>query len=452
MNRYSTDAARPSADSGFGVDAEVETSGGGQGVSLRQVLHVLFKYRWLILTVFVASLALGKAVERWFITPTYEATSQILLNPGREHVADFSLLTNGAVPPWVRFNAEEETARTVELLSGRFLAERVVRRIGADVLYPPDSVALLRFVKREDGLRVPDPAEREEAAIGRLMRDVTAEAGTRSSIINVSLKHRDPKLAARAVNLLSDLYVERYLGLHQDVRADAFFEEQFEILKHKLRESERKLLSFKQMHGITSSVGEEQAVLRQMQAALRAELNETRSRQAESESKRAELQRQMADHGSLYGNLQSEVLRVTGDARALQAREEAHQTKLNELDVRIGQLERLRDDYSYLDKQLKADEDSYRLYLAKFEDARITGAMDKERIVSVRVIEQAHVPRVPVTTRVERLLAVSPLLGLVVGVVLAALLRFLKGTLDTADDVERVMQLPVLGSLPRPMA
>jgi uncharacterized protein involved in exopolysaccharide biosynthesis len=108
----------------------------------------------------------------------------------------------------------------------------------------------------------------------------------------------------------------------------------------------------------------------------------------------------------------------------------------------------MRDDYGHLEKQVKADEDNYRLYLTKFEEVRIAGAMDKERIVSVRVLEAAHVPEVPVRSKLELLTVMSAPLGLLGGVALALLLQLVRSTLDTAADIERALGLPVLASIP----
>jgi uncharacterized protein involved in exopolysaccharide biosynthesis len=425
---------------------DIEARAASTGTSAKQLAHILFKRKWLVLGVLAVSLAAGQ-VARLLTWPAYLASSQILVNPGREHVADFSLQTGGALPPWVRFDETQEIERTVELLTGRSLAERVVRTLGAEVLYPRPAEAswpVPGWLRDEAS----DPAERDEGAIGRFMRDVSADGSVRSAIVTVAFKHGDPEVAARAVNLLAELYVERYLGVRQDPKANAFFEEQFKNLKQKLRESEGRLLAFKQRHGINSSVSEEQALLREMQTGLRQQLNETRSKQAELQSQDAELQRQMAEHGSLYGNLQAERLRNGAEGKALRAREAALTAKVAELQARLDGLERMRDEYSLLEKQVKADEDSYKLYLTKFEELRITGAMDKERIVSVRVIEPAHVPAAPVKSKLDLLPLLSLPFGLFAGVALALLVQFARRTLDTAADVENALALPVLASIP----
>jgi uncharacterized protein involved in exopolysaccharide biosynthesis len=333
-----------------------------EGASVKQLLHALFKRKWLILAIAAACVAAVNVVLLLYVKPTFVSTSQILVNPGREHIADLSLQSAGAIPPSVRFNEEQEAARTVELLTGRFLAERAVRRLGADVLYPD--------LKREYGLPphrdVPPPpgadAERlVEVAIDRFQQDVVAEASPRSSIVTLGFRHRDPRIAANAANVLGDLFLERYLGMHQNPRTTAFFQEEFGKVKQRLRDSEQKLLAFKQANGINSSVSDEQSLVRQMQTGLRAALTETRSKQAELQSRNAELQKQMAERGTLYGNLQAEVIRNGAELNALRAREDTLTAKTGQMQARLDSLERLRDDYSYLEKQVKADEDNCRV-------------------------------------------------------------------------------------------
>jgi uncharacterized protein involved in exopolysaccharide biosynthesis len=420
------------------------------GTSLKQVLHVMFKHRTLILACVICSIALAKAAELVLHKPVYSATTQLLIAPGREHVADFSLPTGGAVPPWVRFSADEEMARTTELLTGRSLVERVVREIGPAVLYPPVPPGRWQVLPWMHERNRAHRDDELEAAIARFIDKLSAQPAGRASIIHLNFEHPDPDMAARAVNLLAVLYVERYLGVYRDDKAEAFFEEQFIDVKRKLREAEQALLDFKQRHRITSSVSEEQVFLRAMLASLQGELNETLSRQAELRSHAGELRKQMQQHGTMYGNLRDELQRNAAEAGAVRAREADVGGKVANLQARLGELERLRDAYNDLDSQLKAEQDSYKLYLNKFQESRLSGAMDKRRIASVRVIEPAHRPRNPVRSKLESLVLFSVPLGLFGGIALAFALQWVRGTMDTPADVERVLELPVLASLPGP--
>lgn len=421
-----------------GEDAYVE-AGGGAGIgSLKNALHIVLRRKWLVLSVFVVSMTAAVLYADYSITPMYEATAQILVSPGREHVSDITIPTGGAVQPMLRFDAEEQVARAREILTGRFLAERVVQKVGADSL----------FGRHVNPASAAAQARREEAAVNLFLKRVAADSAGRSSLVNIAFRHEDPQVAAQSVNTLADTYVERYVGMQKDPRTDAFFREQFDALKAKLAQAEANLLAFKQRHGIAASLDEEQDAIRQQQGVLRAELNDSRARQAELQSRAAEIHRQIAEHGSLYGNLQSDLLHNGADEKAVRARQATLAGRVGELQGRLDGLERLRDEFNRLEKQVKADEDNYKLYVNKFEESRIAGAMDAERLVGVRVIERAQPPALPLPANRNRILLLGAALGLFGGLALAFVLHFLGRTVDTPEDVERLLDLPVLASTP----
>jgi len=67
----------------------------------------------------------------------------------------------------------------------------------------------------------------------------------------------------------------------------------------------------------------------------------------------------------------------------------------------------------------------------------------------VSVIEDASVPRTPVRPRKTINLAISVLVGLVVGVGVALVIEYFDTTVKTPDDVERYLGLPVIGIVPQ---
>ncbi len=94
------------------------------------------------------------------------------------------------------------------------------------------------------------------------------------------------------------------------------------------------------------------------------------------------------------------------------------------------------------------DEQNYRFYLTKFEESRISSAMDAEKIASVRVIEPAEPPRRPVSSKARLRLVLGLIFGGVGGVAIAFFLHLTSGRFDTDDDVEDYLGLPVLASIP----
>lgn len=506
------------------IEAEpIEDVDEAQGKSLRNLLHIVYKRKWLVLLTFLCSAAAATSFTVFVISkPSYVASSQILVSPSREQPADATIPTGGTVAPWSGFNAVEQTAWATEILKGHFLAERVVKEIGPSVLYPKRAEGKWAALQTLFGLAPSEKALPEEInekvqqenAIKALLKNITVDPAGRSSIINVSFKHEDPELAAKVVNMLGDMYVERHLGVQKNPKSDAFFQEQFIALKKKLNESEEKVMAFKQRFGITTSVKHEQELAGQQQLDLRKELNETRSKRAEVHSRDAELRRQLANtsrtpatddrlrdrltslefqegelalrltaqnptlitiraeisklrkqineteaanlygattsgSGNLYATLQAELLRNEAEGKALRAREDTQTSKIAELQARLDILEHNFPDFNHLEKQVQADENNYRLYLSKFEESRISGAMDAEKISAVRVIESAQPPVTPLDSK-RNLKIVLGILGSGLGALaLAFLLQFLGGSLDTAEDIERYVELPVLASIPR---
>lgn len=67
---------------------------------------------------------------------------------------------------------------------------------------------------------------------------------------------------------------------------------------------------------------------------------------------------------------------------------------------------------------------------------------------NVKVIEAVELPEKPVSPNKKINIAVAFLLGLMVGVGLAFLLEFLDNTFKNKDQMERELDLPVLGSIP----
>ncbi|VYT78327.1 capsular biosynthesis protein [Clostridium tertium] len=67
---------------------------------------------------------------------------------------------------------------------------------------------------------------------------------------------------------------------------------------------------------------------------------------------------------------------------------------------------------------------------------------------NIKIIEAVELPEKPVSPNKKMNIAIAFLLGLMVGVGLAFLLEFLDNTFKNKDQLERELDLPVLGSIP----
>lgn len=151
----------------------------------------------------------------------------------------------------------------------------------------------------------------------------------------------------------------------------------------------------------------------------------------------------------IYLQLKSEFVRVETELEGTRAKVESlraqvrdHRKNLELLNSNAFELDTMRR------KALAAEED-FLLYRKKFEEARISSAMDREKIINVTVAQPALMPLQPM----RRGLAKKGILALFVGVLggfgLAfALEQYIDRSFTTGEDIERRLGLPHLASIP----
>jgi len=99
-----------------------------------------------------------------------------------------------------------------------------------------------------------------------------------------------------------------------------------------------------------------------------------------------------------------------------------------------------------LEKEVEANRRIYDSFLERFKQADVTKNYDG---TNVRVIDAALVPGTPFKPNKQRIIWVSTLAGLLVGLLVAALRLQMDRTFKVKEDVEGILKLPVLGMVPK---
>jgi uncharacterized protein involved in exopolysaccharide biosynthesis len=149
-----------------------------------------------------------------------------------------------------------------------------------------------------------------------------------------------------------------------------------------------------------------------------------------------------------HQQLQQEMLRSKADYRSLMAKSQVQRGQLADYKKELDQLNRVETEYNRLQQEVDVDQQNHQLYLTKFEESRISDAMDSEKIASVSLIEPAQVPLKPVSPKKMLNLVLGLFLGALGGLGLAFFLEYLDDSLGEIDDIEEQLKLPVLGVLP----
>ena len=165
-------------------------------------------------------------------------------------------------------------------------------------------------------------------------------------------------------------------------------------------------------------------------------------------SEKSPLREQTTDRDPTYGWMREELAKNRAQLIALRARAEALAPVVQTYQIKAHSLDEKGATQEDLVRAAKAAEQNYLLYLQKQEEARISDALDRNRIVNVAIAEAATVPALP--TR-------SPLFTLLLGGLLATCLSlgsayaadYLDPSFRTPQELYDTLDVPVLAAVPR---
>lgn len=149
-----------------------------------------------------------------------------------------------------------------------------------------------------------------------------------------------------------------------------------------------------------------------------------------------------------YQRLQEDLFRNEAEIKALKAKKDTQIGQLSEYRSKLEKLNRIEVELNELKNEVEMDRRNYRLYLTKFEESRISNAMDTEKIANVSLIEPARPPLKPVSPKVMLNMVLALFLGGFGGLGLAFFMEYLDDSLEKTDDVEEYLEVPVLTSIP----
>jgi uncharacterized protein involved in exopolysaccharide biosynthesis len=139
---------------------------------------------------------------------------------------------------------------------------------------------------------------------------------------------------------------------------------------------------------------------------------------------------------------------IATEAALVRAQVKAQNLKRETTDFyqRLGNVDRAAYERARLERRLAIVDDSYRLHMKKYEEARIAAKMNESRIVNVTLAEPVQV--VPKPGNGLLLTMLGGLVGMVSGVGLAFARDYFSDSFTTEDSVRDQLGLPVLTAIP----
>jgi uncharacterized protein involved in exopolysaccharide biosynthesis len=478
---------------------------GTQAGTLRDFLAILFKHKTKIMVVFF-SIVITVTVGTFLLSPTYEATSSVLVKFGRENLYRPEVGDKGPVISLGQPNQEEILNSEIEILTNRDLMGKVITIVGVEKLYP-DLI----------GKTYRDGVTPKDVAIIQFGKKLSVEGVKKSNVINVRFQHKDPHLAAQVVNLLLDSFKEKHLQVYSDPKS-SFLEEQLGEYRQKLKTSEDTLQNFKQTQGVYSLDEQRNLMLRQ-RTGLDTTYKETQNRIKELQEKSLSLKAQtrtLAEDGNTFANseqgkiltdakaklldlqlkeqellvkykeesppvkdvrkqiqmtsdflnaqekdvttkgrtgnlvyqeVEKERIKAEADLRAQEAKLASLGPQIARVDSELKNLDRQEKELQNLKRETAINEANYQVYVQRYEEARISDDMNSKKMANISIIQAASVPTEPVKPKKLLNVALAIVLGAVSALGAAFFSEYLGHTYNTAQDVEQRLGLPVLTSV-----
>jgi len=191
--------------------------------TLRDVFFVLFRQKKKCAAFFFVVVA-AVTLATLLAPPVYESGAKILFRIGRESLNLDPTLTQDVAPMIsVGQTRDAEIQSNMEILKSKGLAEEVVAHFGPAAFLDPNPES---YAKELASLPEADRNKATELAVKTFLEDLKVEISDKSNIISVSLEAYSPELAHNALKWLLDAYRDKYISVHHESGALAFFLDQ----------------------------------------------------------------------------------------------------------------------------------------------------------------------------------------------------------------------------------
>ena len=473
---------------------------------LTDLLRVIRVRKKIILGTALAVVAVT-ALALFRLTPLYTAKALVMLDQRQNKVEDVNAVLSGLPTDPTSIENQVQILRSRSLLSRVIDKQHLMDDSEFGAAKPNLLVGVVYYLNplhwfpnlattKTDAEML---QEQRNAIIDRLLGSETVAAQGRSSAILISFDSADPNKATAICNAIADAYVEDQLEAKFEAtqKATQWLADRIQELSVQVQTAEAAVQEYKAENGLTETVNGTSLVDQQM-ADLNGQLITMRSDLAEKEARYArvlqlqktghaedvtqavespliatlrgqetDLLRQEADLTSKYGPRHPKMLDLESQKRNLQAKiaEEVGrvvQTVGNDVAIaraRVGSLQaslnkltgastvdnKARVKLKELEARSSSSRQLYEAFLGRFKEAQ---GQEGIQTPDARIISRAELPHAPSFPNKSLSFGVAIPGGFLLGFLLAMLAERLDAGFRTVHQIERLLGVPVLSTLP----
>lgn len=467
---------------------------------LQQYIAIGLRWRRPILATIAGFILLG-VVATFLMTPKYTASALIEIAREGNRIAPVQGVEKEATDQDLEFYQTQ-----YGLLQSNELAEQVVD----ELRFADDPAFFALFGEKPAGanlsgangeLPVAQHDQRRRQAARILLRNLSINPVRLSRLVGISFTSPDAKLSARVTNTWTTKFIGVTLARRYEATAYArnFLENRLGQLRERLEASERQLVDYASRERLInipavglSDAGGERSIVAQNLAALNAELTAARADRIKQEARvggATDGAVPEALENSTISGLRQKRAELSADYQKLLVQFQPEYPAAKALKSQIDQLDRSIDreqkrvsssllnkyrDSSVREQQLASDVDRLKnqlldqrrrsiqytifqreadtnrqLYDALLQRYKEIGVASGVGVNNISIVDQASDPEKPSSPKLLLNLLLSGLAGVAAGAALAFVLEQTANSFDDPAEVERDLDIPLLGTAPR---
>jgi uncharacterized protein involved in exopolysaccharide biosynthesis len=450
------------------------------------MLAMVFRRKWIILTIFLATLAMGVSASLK-TTSEYQAVAKVLIR--RMESSSLQRIKS------TTFGLEEEMNTEIEILRSAAVMERALSYIEAELAELPDEEKALRFppLTEDEVYSLPTPRGIQES--------IMAAPIEKSNVITIRFRRQNAATARMLTDAVARAYVIERISVRRNPMLESFFHDRTSGLRDRLLDLRTELGQLQIEAGVydeewqqrlnLGSLGElrsELLRLRVQRETLEGRLGTIRRRLDENPDllvpllefderrpfqeirtqliyKRTELAelrgRYLPDHPKvlqaeqmvvlvaqdLREEIETQIVMREGEVEAMRSHEVALENAIRGMIQEMNRIPHYAPMIRQIEREINNTAELFELVGTKMVDTQISETED-QRMVNAKVLGPATVSLSFVQQRRSLFALFAAMLGLSLGLALAFLLEGLDHTMRSPDDVEINLGVPLLGSIP----
>lgn len=465
----------------------------GSSVDLRQIYHVFLERIWAILLVLALTSFLG---------------GLYVVRSPKIYSATLTLQVDQESKIFEKFKQDDQnTTEVLKTFEQTIISRPVLERVTSTNQLTRNSKFLSIYEKKKGlfdavaGIAAPEKELSTEGVTATLTRITESRMRRGTRLIDLSVEHPNPEMAALLANSIFREYVqlsfEQYVS--SGLTANRFLVEEAEKLKQKMRASEQALQAYREKVA-NISLDDKKDLIGQKLKELTAKVTEAQSARIRLESDLAQIKQLGANIGALLGitsvandlsvrEIQSNLSKFDSEFSTIKQRylpkhpkyigtlsalnewrasltnavlkipktietaymgakasEETLEAALKDAKTEALALNKQRIEFDVLTREVESDRGLYDNVLKKMKEGQVTKELQSDKL---RLIQPAIAPEKPSKPQKVKIMAAAVLVGLMGGFMLALLLNQIDSSIKSVDQAEEFIQLPVLSAIPQ---